>query len=653
MKLVSVKIQNYKCIDDSEEFSIHDLTCLAGKNESGKTALLQALRRLNPVEDSEKEFDELMEYPRRRKHEAKREDSSYREVVTTAWRLSEGDKRTIEDVVGSAVIPDHLIIAQRGYENHTRWLFEFDESKIISFIVSKISELPETSKTTALGYSNLEDLHSYLSSLEEPNQGEDLLLEYIQNNFPENDPKTLLSGLFESLLPRFLYFSDYGTLPGRVHGETIAEMEEDGTIDSDQEDRRYFLALLELAGTRISELLKAQHLEEVKASVEATSNRLSDEIFKYWTQNRNLEVQFNIDEGRPGDPPPFDSGQIFSLRVRNNRHRVSVGFEERSAGFVWFFSFLVWFYNMEEKYDSNLVILLDEPGLNLHGKAQGDLLRFIKNELLPKYQVIYTTHSPFMIDIDNILSVRTVEDVITSEGELQGTKVSDRVLGADADTLFPLRAALGYDITQSLFVGEHCLLVEGPSDLLYLKWFSKQLVEGGDIGLDQRWTITPIGGIDKFGSFNSLFSANKLHVAILTDFHRGDKKKIQGLKDSGLLQAGHILCASDFTDQEEADIEDMLGRQLYIELVNQCYKLKEDKKLPNQCPISASDRVIEEVKQHFKIVATDGPYFDHLPPAVYLLEYGNNVLAKAAEVYLGEALDRFRKLFSKLNSLLT
>ncbi len=651
MKLVSVRIQNYKCIDDSEEFSIHDLTCLAGKNESGKTALLQALRRLNPVEDSEKNFYELMEYPRRRRHEAKREDSSYRAVVTTAWELSKEDHRVIEDVVGASVIQDHLIMAQRGYDNHTEWLFEFDESKIIPFIVSKISDLSETSKTTALSYSNLKDLHSHLASLKEPNQGEDLLLQYIHNNFPENDPRTVLSSLFESLFPRFLYFSDYGTLPGRVHGETIAEMERAGTISSDQQNQ-YFLALLELAGTRISDLLEAQHLEEIKASVEATSNRLSDEIFKYWTQNRDLEVQFNIDEGRPGDPHPFDRGQVFSLRVRNDRHRVSVGFEERSAGFVWFFSFLVWFYNMEEKYDGNLVILLDEPGLNLHGKAQGDLLRFIKNELLPKYQVIYTTHSPFMIDIENILSVRTVEDVTTSGGELQGTKVSDRVLGADADTLFPLRAALGYDITQSLFIGEHCLLVEGPSDLLYLKWFSKHLVEDGDIGLDQRWTVTPVGGIDKLGSFNSLFSANKLHVAILTDFHRGDKKKIQGLKNSGLLQAGHILCASDFVGQEEADIEDMLGRQLYIELINQNYKLEGGKKLPDERPANASGRVVEEVKQHFNTVAIDGPYFDHLPPAVYLLENGKDVLAKATEVGLDEAFERFRKLFAKLNDLL-
>ena len=78
---------------------------------------------------------------------------------------------------------------------------------------------------------------------------------------------------------------------------------------------------------------------------------------------------------------------------------------------------------MERTYGDRLIILLDEPGLSLHGKAQGDLLRYIKEKLLPKYQVIYTTHSPFMIDTDNILSVRTVEDVTAEGGAALGTKV--------------------------------------------------------------------------------------------------------------------------------------------------------------------------------------------------------------------------------------
>jgi len=111
-------------------------------------------------------------------------------------------------------------------------------------------------------------------------------------------------------------------------------------------------------------------------------------------------------------------------------------------------------------------ILLDEPGLNLHGRAQGDLLRYIEEKLEPNHQVIYTTHSPFMVPADRLDYVRTVEDVVEQKGPFDfishGTKVGGDVLSTDPDTLFPLQAALGYEISQTLFVGEHTLLVEGP-----------------------------------------------------------------------------------------------------------------------------------------------------------------------------------------------
>lgn len=200
------------------------------------------------------------------------------------------------------------------------------------------------------------------------------------------------------------------------------------------------------------------------------------------------------------------------------------------------FSFLVWFSQLKKVYGKNLIILLDEPGLTLHGKAQADLLRYINDKLKPYHQVIYTTHSPFMIDPDNFLGIRTVEDVISG-----GTKVGDRVFSTDADTIFPLQAALGYEITQTLFIGKHTLLVEGPSDLLYLKWFSNELKNQGRTYLDPRWTIAPCGGIDKFGSFIALFGGNKLDVAILADFADGQKKKVRDLKESSILKEGMFL----------------------------------------------------------------------------------------------------------------
>ena len=91
--------------------------------------------------------------------------------------------------------------------------------------------------------------------------------------------------------------------------------------------------------------------------------------------------------------------------------------------------------------------------------------------------------------------------VVYDENEnILGTKVGSKVLSKDRDTTFPLQAAFGYDITQTLFIGKNTLLVEGPSDILYLTYFSEKLQELGRNGLSKEWTICPSGGIDKIQS---------------------------------------------------------------------------------------------------------------------------------------------------------
>ncbi|MHB1526722.1 MAG: ATP-dependent nuclease [Candidatus Dormibacteria bacterium] len=329
---------------------------------------------------------------------------------------------------------------------------------------------------------------------------------------------------------------------------------------------------------------------------------------------------------------------------------MTIGLDERSAGFIWFFSFLVWFSEVTRQHGENLIVLLDEPGLSLHARAQADLLQFIKKELLVKYQVAYTTHSPFMIDPTDLLSCRTVEDATGPKPEEQvlGTKVGGDVLSTDADTLFPLQAALGYDLTQTLFVGKHCLLVEGVSDLLFLQWFSSELWKHNRTGLDTRWTITPCGGIAKVGSFVALFGGNKVHVAVLTDYGSGDKAKVKSLRDMQLLQDSHILTADMFVEgAAEADVEDIIGREIYGTLVNAAYDLRGKKRLPVARPDDGPMRVAAEVDAHFKLLAAGDPEYDHFRPAQYLVATSGADLPG-----LEGALHRFEVLFRVANALL-
>jgi hypothetical protein len=378
---------------------------------------------------------------------------------------------------------------------------------------------------------------------------------------------------------------------------------------------------------------------------------ISDQVFEYWSQNKNLEVQFIVEAGLTEDPPPFNAGLIVEARIRNALHRMTVPFNDRSAGFVWFFSFLVYFSQVRKTH-GNVVILLDEPGLALHAKAQNDLLRYFDEKLKPSHQVIYTTHSPFMVPASNLPSVRTVEDVIVSDnGSVTsiGTKVGDEVLSKDRDTLFPLQAALGYEITQTLFVGEHSLLVEGPSDYLYLFAFSEELSRVKRTGLDSRWTICPTGGIDKVPAFVSLFGGNKLDIAVLVDYAHGQKAKVEWLRGSGLLKAQSVFTCADFVQQTDADVEDLVGPELYADLLNATYELTGKNLVTGKAlGLGGGKRAVEKAKEVFSVMPSKVANFDHYRPAEYLLTHAD--VLRRPTPYVVAALDRFETLFKALNS---
>ena len=105
MKLTSVHITNFRSVQDSTEFQIGDVTCLVGKNESGKTALLQALYRLNPVIEKHGRFDVTEDYPRRFVSDYNEDiETGSRQpakVVEATYSLEQGDIIAVEEAFGS------------------------------------------------------------------------------------------------------------------------------------------------------------------------------------------------------------------------------------------------------------------------------------------------------------------------------------------------------------------------------------------------------------------------------------------------------------------------------------------------------------------------------------------------------------------------
>ena len=320
--------------------------------------------------------------------------------------------------------------------------------------------------------------------------------------------------------------------------------------------------------------------------------------------------------------------------------------EYRSKGFIWFFSLIVQYASIKRTY-KNVILLLDEPGLHLHGKAQNDLLKCF-NEEFSDTQIIYTTHSPFMVDVSSFDRIRTVHDAGSN-----GAKVSNDALSIKSDSLLPLQAALGYGITQSLFISPNCLIVEGVSDLLFLKAVSSKLIGDKRTGLSPKWTIIPVGGIGKVHTFVSIIKSREdVNAVALLDAQKQHRQAIDNLHKKHLLEKEHVLTYADFMSDchKETDVEDLFEREFYLDLVNEA--CNDD--LPR--PIKVSDinskvpRVVVSIGNYLKknTMLDDKTNYDHYKPARYFYQNIDTLWEKLPD----QTKNKFEKMFEQLNQLL-
>jgi predicted ATPase len=616
MKLTSFRITNYRSITDTGEIEVDPrITCLVGKNEAGKTAVLQALRRINPVHAAD--FNLTLDFPRNRliQHQRERRQSGGPAplVARATFELDDEDTSLIESTLGEGALRDRHITVSVGYEAKATGDVPIDEPAVVRHLLGGTAWETRASEFTTVS--------KLLEALKDA--GED---EAARQLVPRVTPlgSTPLSDqawkLVAGRLPRFLYFDEYAVMKGQATLQSLS------AANGGDERLRTLRELLDLAGVTPQELLNDGNYQQLKALLEATSAEITGEVFEYWRQNPDLEVEFDIHR-----PQGQNAESSFYVQIKNRRHGNTVPFDERSRGFVWFFSFLVAFHKVAGE-GKPVIILLDEPGLNLHGKAQADLLRFVEERLAPKHQVLYTTHSPFMVDAQHLDRVRTVEDV-----RGKGTTVSADCLTTDADTLFPLQAALGYDVAQSLFVGPNCLLVEGPSDLLYLQAFSRLSKLRGGTGLDERWVVTPVGGADKLAAFVALMGGNKLNVAAVMDIAKQDRQRVDNLLARRLLESTHLVRVSQFCERAEADIEDLLPAALYVDAVKQ--SLPPDSGVVDLGALPPGPRIVKRIEGAL------GRRFDHYAAAIRIIP----MLESAPDE---DAIGRFDALFATVNALL-
>ena len=653
MKLTKVRVTEFQSIQDSTEFDIGDVSCLVGKNESGKTALLKALYRLNPIVDSDGTYNVTIDYPRRTMvnyetdvENGRREDAV---VVKATFALDEDDIAAVSEIYG----PDCLvgciptIHLRKGYSNTlTQSGLTVDTDAAVHHLVGA-ADLPSQVEQQIHEQRCLEAKINILKNAGLQEASQDLLdaLEHISEHGLSEE---VFRNILKQRVPKLLYFDEYYQLKGQDNlDRLLARVAQEALEPADYP----LLGLIDLAGLNVEQLSNPRSTTELIAQLQAAQNRLTNRVREYWTQNLLIGMKFDIRPALPEDPVGMTDGTNIWGLIEDTRHGVTTELGSRSRGFIWFFSFLAW-YQYHRSAEDNSILLLDEPGLSLHAKAQGDLLVFFERELKPNHQIIYTTHSPFMVDPARFDRVRIVQDLsieLDSSNlpmESQGTKVVTDVLNATEDSLFPLQNALGYEISQTLFVGRNNLVVEGPSDLMYIQTISTILQRRGEPGLSTDWTITPVGGSDKVPTFVALMGSQPdLNLAVLVDYQKRDQQKIEDLYKSRLTRKKQVLTYADFVEGAEADVEDMLGDEFYLELVNGEYGMS----LTVDQLHAQNPRVIRRVEQCLsEHPIPDGVGFNHYRPARYLQENIGLLEKKLTD----QQLDRFRELFKTLNGLL-
>ena len=438
MILKTAQIRNFKSINDSTEFTVDKrVTCLVGKNESGKTAILRSIGKLNSTEADAAEFD-IFEYPRRYMMEyQQRAEAEPAEALTTTWALGPLDIEDLESVIGPAARQIQSIKIQKGYDNQVVFTFDVDETAVAQHVIDSFN-LDRDDLRSVEGVTSLADLHRRLSDMEPRSDGLHRILDAVISNFQDFSAHQTVAHRLITRLPKFAYFSEYLRMPGQIAVNDLRARARTNRLD---EGDKVFLALLETVGRSVDDLERIDQHEMLTAELEAASNRITQEVFQYWSQNQSLRVQFQLQRALPGDPAPFNEGWIIRTRIQNTRHGDSINFDERSTGFVWFFSFVIWFNQIRNNLGDNLFLLLDDPGLSLHANGQTDLLRYMEDKLAPNYQVMYTTHSPFMIDASKLHRVRTVENVFTQprEGEMPGAGPDQGTTPWATGSLAPIR----------------------------------------------------------------------------------------------------------------------------------------------------------------------------------------------------------------------
>lgn len=520
MQLKKFRVQKFRSIEDSGWIDTTDNTCFVGTNESGKTNILLALWKLNPANDEP--INLLSDYPR----------NKYASNKTLA--------------VSEIFIEATFEAGEKALE----W------SKKLGCDQADIEEI-----NISRNFGGVRQVKFPMNI-----QSNEKILHEVENE------------IFK-YLPKFVYYSDYGNLDSEIYlphtVQNISRLKSKEQIgEKEKAKARTIKVLFEFLNLNPQEILvmgqETNRIDEDKEKkrerqilMDSAAGELTKKFKAWWKQG---EYIFNFQA----------DGSFFRIWVSDSKRPEKVELEGRSRGLQWFFSFFLVFLVESGDSHNNCILLLDEPGVSLHPIAQKDLVAFFE-ALSKDNQLLYTTHSPFLVNAGNLASAKVV---YVDENGYSAVSNDLRKNSAVANSsIYPINAAIGINVSDSLLIGCQPVLVEGISDVFYLNAIKNFLLNKGLYKNDKELVFIPTGGVKGVSPVASVVASKNegLPFAIIDSDKQG-KDKYNTLKNGLYKECSSKLLLVDSFLMPQAlawEIEDLIPSATLANLFSKMFKASE------------------------------------------------------------------------------
>ena len=609
MRLTRYKVTNFRSVADSGWLDVDDVTALIGVNESGKSNLLVPLWKLNPAREGD--LRATSDYPKTMFAEIREQPGAY--CFITAEFSTDAFAERLASLTGLSAENASIVRVERYYNGGYVVSFPMHVQQTtaecgevaemiqggIGFI-EKIAPLAreETLKLEIIaalrGFAldlpadastsdDLNDLAANVRSLAPENPAKSsMLLPQLENlataledlskrlSEPEPGEDNAVHEAVIKRLPRFVYYSNYGNLDSEIYLPHVVEnLKRTDLGEKEAAKARTLRVLFSFVRLKPSEILElgrdfvpvgnpqrrptddqiaeiAENKRERSILLQSAHTSLTQR-FKEWWKQGDYRFRFEAD------------GDHFRIWVADDRRPAEVELEGRSTGLQWFLSFYLVFLveSRSNGEHGNAILLLDEPGLSLHPLAQHDLSRFFDN-LSATNQLIYTTHSPFLVHADRLDRARKV--YVDEDGTTKVTSDLRRGAEKQAGAAYAVHSALGLSVAESLMLGCQPVIVEGSSDQHYLTAIKTLLISNGDIAPNREIIFPPAGGTKNTRMVASILTGRDEELPyVILDGDAMGKKQTKELASSLYQDAGNrLLDTDDFTGIADSEVEDLI-----------------------------------------------------------------------------------------------